>query len=251
MADLETVKALFFDLGDTLINSRIFGPNGELKAVEKVIELYHLNKQPSEYLSLAEEANKVIGVLIEKGRRPGESLQEYGTRLLTAKYAKLIELMGGKPDASNADRVFRACLRGIAIADSLFPEAKEVLETLKGRYKLGLLSNNIVEYARGPLEYLGLERFFDVVVISGEENTRKPEPEIFHRALERIGTNPSETIMVGDAPVEDVEGAKHVGMITVWVNRSGEASTPGIRPDYTIENLRDLLRILQKEGSKP
>ncbi len=239
-----TAKALFFDLGDTLINSRIFGPNGELKAVEMVIELCNLNKPPSDYLPLAEEAGEVIGALIQKGRYPDESLQEHGTRLLTAKYAKLIELMGGTPDEKSADRVFKACLKGIATADSLFPEAKEVLEALKGRYRLGLLSNNIVEYARGPLEHLGLERFFDVVVISGEENTRKPEPAIFHRALERIGAKPSEAMMVGDSLLEDVAASQRVGMTAVWVNRSCEKPKLDVTPDYTIGDLRGLLDIV-------
>ena len=248
------IKTIFFDLGDTLINSKIFGPNGELSAVKKVIELYSLSKQPSEYLPLAEEASKVVAELIEKGRHSGENLQEYGTRLLTAKYAKLIELMGEKPEERSADQVFRACLRGIATADSLFPEAEEVLEALKGRYRLGLLSNNIVEYARGPLEHLALERFFDVVVISGEENTRKPEPEIFHRALKKIGATPSEAMMVGDSILEDVAASKSVGMTAAWVNRSGEKPKLEVKPDYTIGDLRELLDILQSNprgGPKP
>ena len=245
MENARTIRAIFFDLGDTLINSQIFGPNGELKAVEEVIELYHLSKPPSEYLPLAEEAGKVVGVLIEKGRHPGESLQAYGTRLLKAKYAKLIELMGGKPNQRTTELVFKAHLEGIATADSLFPEVKEVLEALKGQYKLGLLSNNIVEYVRGPLEHLGLEHFFDVVVISGEENTRKPEPEIFHRALQRIRTKPSEAMMVGDSILEDVAAAKRVGMTAVWVNRSGEEPELEVKPDYTIRDLRELLDILQ------
>ncbi|OPX24105.1 MAG: hypothetical protein B1H02_04105 [Candidatus Latescibacteria bacterium 4484_107] len=245
MDNLRTVRAIFFDLGDTLINSRIFGPNGELKAVEEVVELVHLNRPPSDYLSLSDEAGQVIGALMEKGRPPGESLQEYGTRLLTAKYAKLIELMGGVPDEASADQVFRACLSGIATADSLFPEAREVLEALKGRYRLGLLSNNIVEYVRGPLEHLGLERFFDVVVISGEENTRKPEPAVFHRALERIGAKPSEAMMVGDSLLEDVAASQRVGMTAVWVNRSGEKPKLEVKPDYTIGDLRVLLELFE------
>ncbi|RKY72115.1 MAG: hypothetical protein DRP97_01090 [Candidatus Latescibacterota bacterium] len=245
MDNLRTVRAIFFDLGDTLINSRIFGPNGELKAVEEVVELVHLNRPPSDYLSLSDEAGQVVGALMEKGRPPGESLQEYGTRLLTAKYAKLIELMGGVPDEASADQVFRACLSGIATADSLFPEAREVLEALKGRYRLGLLSNNIVEYVRGPLEHLGLERFFDVVVISGEENTRKPEPAVFHRALERIGAKPSEAMMVGDSLLEDVAASQRVGMTAVWVNRSGEKPKLEVKPDYTIGDLRVLLELFE------
>lgn len=242
--NLRTVKAIFFDLGDTLIDSKIFGPNGELKAVEKVIELYNLDRQPSEYLPLIEEANGASSRLIEKGRYSRENLQKFGTRVLTAKYAKLIELMGGKPNKKWTKLVFKAHLDGIARINSLFPEVKDVLNALKGRYRLGLLSNNIVEYVKGPLEHLGLERFFNVVVISGEENTRKPEPEIFYRALKRIGVNPSEAMMVGDSPVEDIKGAKSVGMLTVWVNRIEKTLLSGINPDYIVKNLQELLNIL-------
>jgi len=50
-----------------------------------------------------------------------------------------------------------------------------------------------VEYVKGPLEHLGLRRFFHVVVISEEENVRKPE--IFLRALRRIEASPREAMM--------------------------------------------------------
>jgi len=151
------IRAVFFDLGDTLISSRVFEPNGELRAIEKAIELYNLKGRPSKYLPLAKEADASANKLIE-GRRPGESLQEFGERIIRAKYGKLIELMGGVPDPEGVNLVFGAHIEGIATARSLFPEVEEVLSALRGRYKLGLLSNNIVEYARGPLEHLGLGR---------------------------------------------------------------------------------------------
>ena len=200
------VKAIFFDLGDTLISSRIFESEGELRAIRKVLKLYGLDGPPSKYLPLAKEADAFANGLMEGGRLPGETLQEFGVRVIKAKYAKLIELMGGEPSPEGVEQVFRAHLEGIATARSLFPEVEEVLSALKGRYRLGLLSNNIVEYVKGPLEHLGLRRFFHVVVISGEENVRKPEPEIFLRALRRIEASPREAMMVGDSLVEDIQG---------------------------------------------
>ncbi len=92
---------------------------------------------------------------------------------------------------------------------------------MKGRYRLGLLSNSIVEYARRPLEHLGLER---------------------------IGAKPSEAMMVGDSLLEDVAASQRVGMTAVWVNRSGEPSRADVKPDYTIGDLRALLELLGEVG---
>jgi len=74
------IQAIFFDLGYTLINSGVFEPNGELRAIEKALELYNLDGSPSEYLPLAKEADFFANELMEEGRRPGESLQEFGGR---------------------------------------------------------------------------------------------------------------------------------------------------------------------------
>ena len=129
--------------------------------------------------------------------------------------------------------------------NSLFPEVKGVLEALKGKFKLGLISNSIVENATILLQHLGLKRFFDVVVISGEENLNKPDPEVFRRALERIGVTASEAMMVGDSLGDDIKGAKSVGMTAVWENRSGKKIDSHIKPDYIIMNLRKLLDVVQ------
>ena len=108
-------------------------------------------------------------------------------------------------------------------------------------FSLGLISNNMIESVTGPFEYLGLGKFFDVVVISAQEEVDKPDPEIFHRALKRMGVTALEAMMVGDHPIDDVQGSKVVGMTAVWVNRSGAETDLDVEPDYTITNLRALL----------
>ncbi len=109
------------------------------------------------------------------------------------------------------------------------------------KFSLGLISNNMIESVTGPFEYFGLGKFFDVVVISAEENVDKPDPEIFHRASKRMGVTALEAMMVGDHPIDDVQGAKGGGMTTVWVNRAGAKLDLDVEPDYTITNLRALL----------
>jgi putative hydrolase of the HAD superfamily len=88
-------------------------------------------------------------------------------------------------------------------------------------------------------------------VISGEIGVAKPDQKIFRYALERAGVSPEEALYVGDSPVYDIVGAKGVGMMMAWVNR---AKTPlenlDPEPDYTMNDLRELLEIESRKAQK-
>ena len=66
------------------------------------------------------------------------------------------------------------------------------------------------------IDGLGIGPYFATILISEAEEVAKPEPEIFHRALRNLGVGPQETIMVGDNPVADIEGAKSLGIKAIW-----------------------------------
>jgi putative hydrolase of the HAD superfamily len=140
-------------------------------------------------------------------------------------------------------------------------EAPKVLQKLHGKYKLGIVSNfAIPECLRKLLEKFNLEKFFDVIVISGEINNRKPSPEIFQKALEALHVKASETIFVGDTPNMDIKGAKNTGIKAILIKRERETFTPDIpktftqkqqeenmlpKPDKIIKNLKELIPMLQ------
>jgi putative hydrolase of the HAD superfamily len=109
----------------------------------------------------------------------------------------------------------------------LIPETKEMLQTLKETYYLGLLSN----FTHGPaareiIEYAGLNPFFDVIIISGEEGFRKPHPLVFHRLVEGLGVEPDQTIYVGDDPEPDLTGAQGAGLRPVWTTQVQNKELP-------------------------
>ncbi len=92
-----------------------------------------------------------------------------------------------------------------------------VLHTLRAHgMKLGVITNGGTERQRAKLVALGLADAFDVVLISEAEGTRKPEPEIFRRALQRCGVEAAEAVFVGDHPEADVEGARNAGLLPIW-----------------------------------
>jgi len=124
----------------------------------------------------------------------------------------------------------------------VYPDTVPTLEWLKGEgYKLGVITSGPA-YQRLKLELTGLSGYFDVIVTREEVKAIKPEPKIFLYALEALGVQPGEAIMVGDSLSQDVYGAKHVGMTAVWVNREGEPNYH--MADYEIRTLHGLRKIL-------
>jgi putative hydrolase of the HAD superfamily len=125
--------------------------------------------------------------------------------------------------------------------------AFDLLQKLHIKYKLGLVSNfGIPECGRSLLEKFGMEGYFDVVVISGEVNRRKPSPEIFRRALQVLNVSPSNVVFVGDMIDLDVKGPKNVGIKAVLVERKPLEVEACVKPDWIIKNLAELPSVLER-----
>jgi putative hydrolase of the HAD superfamily len=119
---------------------------------------------------------------------------------------------------------------------------KSALKKLHGKYKLGIVSNfAIPECVDKLLEKHGLHRFFDVVVVSGAVNKRKPSPEIFQKALEAIGVSAENAVFVGDTADADIIGAKAAGMKTIFIERRAQKEAEQACPNQTIKSLGELL----------
>lgn len=126
--------------------------------------------------------------------------------------------------------------------------AQSVLEKLHGKYKLGIISNfAIPECALKLLSLHGLDKLFDLIVVSGAVNKRKPSPEIFMGALKALGVSASEAAFVGDTADADVAGAKAVGMYSIYLKRRFEEDLEKFCPEYVIESLSDLPGLLEQK----
>jgi putative hydrolase of the HAD superfamily len=94
--------------------------------------------------------------------------------------------------------------------------ARLLRELRQRNLKLGVITNGQSIRQRRKLAALGLDRSFDTILVSSEEGVRKPDAEIFRRALARCRVAAHETLFVGDHPVADVEGAHRAGLLAVW-----------------------------------
>jgi putative hydrolase of the HAD superfamily len=87
----------------------------------------------------------------------------------------------------------------------------EYASTLRGTYKLALLSNSGSAYLRNELAKYDLEKYFDEIVISSEVGLIKPEPEIFEYVMRKLGVEPQECIFTDDNP-KHVSAAEKLGV---------------------------------------
>lgn len=124
-------------------------------------------------------------------------------------------------------------------------DARATLKQLHGKYKLGVVSNfAIPECVLKLLKAGDIDGFFDVVVVSGAVNKRKPSPEIFLHTLKMLDASAAETVFVGDTLDADIEGAKSVGMRAVYIERRRQKQPEKFCPDQTIQRLSELPKAL-------
>lgn len=114
----------------------------------------------------------------------------------------------------------------------LYEEALTVLQRLARHYTLGALTNGNADiYKTDAGEY------FDFAFLAEDIGASKPHPDMFHAALQRAGVAAENIIHVGDNPEHDIQGARDVGMRTVWMNSQKITWPVGDRADREIDNL--------------
>jgi putative hydrolase of the HAD superfamily len=127
----------------------------------------------------------------------------------------------------------------------LYPHVREVLDVLRERYPLAVVTDAQSAYARGELHKVGLLDYFDPIVISGDHGYRKPDRRLFEFALDGMGAAAEHTLYVGNDMHRDIYGAREVGMKTVmFESDQGASAYLDCVPDYTITDFRDLPKIL-------
>jgi len=127
----------------------------------------------------------------------------------------------------------------------LYPYVREMLDVLRGRYPLAIVTDAQSTAARGELHKVGLLGYFDPVVVSGDHGYRKPDRRLFQYALDGMKVAAENALYVGNDMYRDIFGARAAGMKTVMVDSDqGAKAYLDCVPDYTITDFRDLLKIL-------
>ena len=217
-------QAIVFDLDDTLYPERDYVLGG--------------------FKAVAEWAERNLGIPSARGLGELSEMFRRGVRGET--FNLWLARNGLAPEASVPDlvRVYREHEPEL----SPFAEVGGVIGSLRGRYRLGLVSDGYLEVQRRKWKALGLEGYFDAVVFSDEFGREcwKPSTRPFEAVLERLGSEAHRAVYVADNPAKDFYGARRLGMFTVRVRRPGgeysslEPETPGHEPHVTLNCLTAL-----------
>jgi len=152
---------------------------------------------------------------------------------------------------TSGDRGARVAARFLSEASAAFARNRPVLEALRERYRLGVVSNfygNLEAVCHGA----GLASLFGALVDSHCVGAEKPDPAIFRVALDALRATPETTVLVGDSLRRDREGARRTGMHFVWMAPPGAATAEAqvsVEPtvehaEHVVTDLRDLTKLL-------
>jgi len=220
---LRAVKAIIFDFIGTLTNVRGYSLEASKTKLYRAIVEAGFNISAEDFLKAYSEAHEKYRVIRY------QKLVEVTNAIWIS---EAINALGFKtspqdPRIKTAVNVF---FEDYLNSFEIRPCVKPMLKQFSTHYKLGLVSNftyTPVIYA--ALRKLGISQFFNVIMVSDAVGWRKPNTKIFEEALKRLGTRAEETVYVGDSPQEDIEGAKAVGMKTIFVPSQF----------YSLENLKE------------
>jgi phosphoglycolate phosphatase len=125
-----------------------------------------------------------------------------------------------------------------------YPFVRETLENLTG-FRKAIISNKREAPSKRLLEELGLSEYFDLIIGSDTAGKRKPSPEPVLYAVTRLGSNPEESIIVGDSNY-DIEAGEKAGVKTVAVTYGYRPRESLLKADYIIDDIRELVPLVQK-----
>jgi len=207
------IRAVVFDLWNTLAHSRGGNPFQRAKALLQPVQL--------------------------------EVFAAFQRDAMTRPYADRAAFFAAWREKLGLEAAQQAALsEAFALAESeaeLFPDAAEALQGTRALARLALLSNT-QSFDLGLLDRLGLSEAIRVRGLSAELGAVKPEPEAFDALAKRLGLFPGNLAMVGDSWEDDIEGALAAGWTAIWINRGGKPR-PDHDPEAELVELPDLRQV--------
>jgi putative hydrolase of the HAD superfamily len=126
------------------------------------------------------------------------------------------------------------------VTTNIYKVARQELESMAERCPLVLVTN-FYGNMNSVLKEFGIDRYFAGIVESAVEGVRKPNPDIFRLAVNRLGVLPADAVMIGDSLSKDIIPAMEVGCKTIWLKGEqweDESVSATCSPDYIVSTLQ-------------
>lgn len=231
---MQRYKNLFIDLDDTIYDFS----SASREAFMETYELLHYDRffdSFNHYYSIYEPYNLELWHIYGEGKITKEELNK-------RRYSYPLEVVGIK-DQELADTFCREALGRIPTKNRLIDGAIELLEYLRPKYNMYILSNGFKELQSHKMRTAGIEKYFDALILSEDIGVNKPNRELYEYALEKTGSKLEESIMIGDMFETDITGAANIGMKQIYFNPKKKESHT-FAPTYMVTELLQIKDIL-------
>ncbi|MFK7951392.1 MAG: YjjG family noncanonical pyrimidine nucleotidase [Ekhidna sp.] len=227
---MKEIKHLFFDLDHTLWDY-------DRSAQETLLEIYENLDMKAKGIREKKFVNTFYDVNEKLWHKYNHGLVDR-EHIKNDRFKDILKKVG--IDIAYSQEASEYFISNCSTKPYLMPDALEALQYLEGKYEMHIITNGFDVSQELKMQSSGIRKFFDVIVTSETANTRKPYPEIFELSLELAKANKSNSIMIGDNPKTDIQGAHEFGMQTVFYNPSGRKKSIAT---YTIESLTELIQL--------
>lgn len=207
----ELITDVFFDLDHTLWD---FEKNSAL-TFEKILSQNKVNVALDDFLEVYVPANLAFWKLYREEKITKEELRY---QRLKSVFDKL--QMGISDEMVN--KLSIDYIQYLSTFNHLFPNTIEILEYLKPKYRLHIITNGFQEIQETKMRNSNIDRYFDLIVNSEMAGVKKPNPLIFQLALNLANTKSKNSVMIGDSLEADILGAKGLGLHTLHFNAHNE-----------------------------
>jgi putative hydrolase of the HAD superfamily len=225
---------IFFDLDHTLWD---YDRNVQ-ESLSELYDVFQLAKlgiaAPQDFIQAFYNVNFKLWALYDVGKIDKEGLR-------ATRFKLVFENAGVDPDSVpvglEPDFMHRTSTK-----QYLFPYALEILDYLKPKYPMHIITNGFNESQSKKLNASGLSPYFELIVTSETTGHKKPDPRIFQYALDNLGINNQDVIMIGDNPNSDILGAINANIDQVYFDPHGKGID--MKPTHTIKHLKELEKLL-------
>lgn len=226
------IKAILWDIDGTLLDFEM----AEKEAIRTCFQEFELGECTDEMIARYSVINKGYWERLERKEMTKPEI-------LVKRFEDFFKTEGIVTDcAANFNGEYQVRLGDtICFCD----DAYELVKGLKSRVKQYAVTNGTKVAQDKKLDKSGLIHLFDDVFISEEVGFEKPDVKFFEYVWSKIGQyEPDEVIIVGDSLTSDMKGGNNAGIKCCWYNPKGLVNTNGVKLDYEIKSLQEILVIL-------
>ncbi len=225
------ITTLFWDIDDTLLDFK----RGEGVAIRQTLS--HIGIKPTEEtVRLYSEINESLWKKLERGEITRD-------KILVGRFEMLFSALGFAGNAPSTQDLYFSYL---GEQHDFVDGAEAVLDALRGKYRMIAVSNGTTVIQNKRLAASGLNRYFDEIFLSEAIGAEKPSAVFFDACFAALpDIRRDEVLIIGDSLTSDMRGGETAGLLNCWFNPRGKENHLGVRVNYEIRALSELLPLLR------